>query len=270
MHSEHILVPLITPLNNRKDVCEESVVNLMNQARDYALGVVPCLTSGEGWRLTLRQWSDMVRYCVNNAFGLKVVAGVEKATTDEVLHFSKLAGSLDADGVMLTTPFGNGVSQSDMVDHYRKIHDNSTLEIWIYHEQALSNNLLTLEGLLTVSRLSRVVGVKDSGPDDTLVEAVERFAELGVNIYHGWEDRLIGHGNVTGNIVSLSNLEPAICQQAALSATDFNLRPRIEALIEKYELTAEDWYRHVKNELYNRGVITSRHISGEHPLKGVT
>lgn len=260
MQDKHILVPIITPFNDALGVCKESVKNIINQLHDYAYGVIPCLTSGEGWCLDIYQWTDMVRYCVKYSQNLKVIAGIEKATTDEVLHFVNLAQSLGVQGVMVTTPFGDDVSQNDMLAHFRKIHDQSDCEVWVYHERPLSKNLLTLDSLLTVSSLPRVVGIKDSGEDYTIIDNIQRFEDLSVQVYHGWEDRLVVGENVKGNIVSLSNLEPAICHKATHHTSDESLQSKINTFCEKYSLTAEDWYRHVKHELWKRGVIRTENI----------
>ncbi|MCG6969501.1 MAG: dihydrodipicolinate synthase family protein [Gammaproteobacteria bacterium] len=263
MHDKQILVPIVTPFNDRMDVCRQSVVNIMSRLYDHAYGVVPCLTSGEGWCLDSHQWSDMVRYCVSNAGGLKVIAGIEKATTAEVLRFVKIAQSLGVDGVMLTTPFGKNVTQPQMLEHFREVHHQSECDLWIYHEQPLSNNLLTLESLLAISSLPRVTGIKDSGEDHAIIDNIERFDELNVKVYHGWENRLVIGEKVTGNIVSLSNLEPAICQQATRCVSDLDLQSKIDSLCEKFSLTEVDWYRHVKNELWQRGVISTQRIAAE-------
>ena len=260
MHDKNILVPIVTPLDDQLDVCQKSVINILGKVREYAYGVVPCLTSGEGWCLDVRQWTDMIRYCVECAKDLKIIAGIERATTDEVLEYVKVAESLGADGVMVTTPYGNDVSQQEMLAHFQKIHDQSECEVWIYHEQPLSKNVLTLDSLLAISRLPRVVGIKDSGDNYEIIDNIERFEDAGVKIYHGWEDRLVLGDKVTGNIVSLSNLEPAICNKATQSKSNITLQSEIDSLCDKYSLTAADWYRHVKSELWKRGVITTERI----------
>ena len=57
-------------------------------------------------------------------------------------------------------------------------------------------------------------------------------------------------------MVSLANLEPALCEVAVRSA-DPALRAEVMRLTEAYQLTADDWFRHVKRALRACGVIAS-------------
>ncbi len=264
-YSENILVPVVTPFNQDFAVCESSVANIIERIRPFAEGFLPCLTSGEGWCLNQQQWQDMVRYSINKADGLKVVVGIEKATTAQVLEYALFAQSLGADGIMVTTEFGESVTQAQMLSHFETIHQQTTLPIWIYHETALSNNNMSLETLLTIADMPKVVGIKDSGPDTSVGENVATLGEKGVSIYNGWEDRMVANLHPCGNIVSLSNLMPEVCYQATKAG---ELNPRqsnINTLCEQYGLLEDDWYKYVKASLFEQGVISSPFVVADQP-----
>jgi len=263
MSSNNIIVPLITPLDKVGDVCEFSVQKLLQQCGKYSYGVIPCLSSGEGWCLSEKQWTDMVRFCIQNSSNQYVIAGIERPTTDEVIYYINIAKSLYVDGVMVTTPFGEHISQDEMLDHYTEISKNCDCDLWVYHEMSLSQNILSLKNLVSISKLNNVVGIKDSGDDAVIMDNVYLFNQNGVSVYHGMEDKLVSGDGYSGNIVSLSNLYPEICKEACSIGAGKELQDKINIICEDYLLTDEDWYKHIKIELFNRNVILTDNIVGK-------
>lgn len=261
MSNQGIFVPLITPLDCEGGVCPLSVERLANACRDNVEGFIACLTSGEGWRLDDRNWEAMVRATVANAGGRKVIAGLERPTTGQVVTLARRAETLGVDAIMLTTPFGQRVSQQAMVDHYGEIHDATRCDLFVYNESALSGNETDLATLLSIAELPRVVGIKDSPAQPRTVAEVEALQARGLAYYIGWEERLASGLPSDGNVVSLANLEPALCR-LAVSCEAPALQAEIRRLSSVYQLDAEDWYRHVKVRLQQRGVIvTDRLVS---------
>lgn len=50
-----VVVPLVTPLGEGGAVVEEDVRRLVESVGDEATGLMPALSSGEGWRLSAEQ-----------------------------------------------------------------------------------------------------------------------------------------------------------------------------------------------------------------------
>jgi 4-hydroxy-tetrahydrodipicolinate synthase len=256
MPRNEVFVPLVTPLRPDGEVCATSVAHLVASLRHSAAGYLPCLTSGEGWKLSDAQWEAMVRHTVAAAGSHPVVAGAERATTEQVLDLAKRAQRLGARGIMLTSPFGAEVEQDRIFDHYRRVHELGGLDVYIYNESSLSKNVTSFETLVKIAELPRVVGIKDSSEEARPAEQIEALQKHGVAYYLGWE-HLLGRGMpADGSVVSLANLEPALCKLACRSS-DRALQDDIGRLTEVYGLIAEDGYRHVKVELCLRGVIST-------------
>lgn len=249
-------VPLITPLDESGAVCKASVARLMSRARTAASGYIPCLTSGEGWRLSPAQWKAMVRATLDESDAQAVIVGIERPTTDEVLEYVGEARKIGARAIMLTSPFGADVDQPQILDHYRRVHDACDLDVYVYNESALSGNETTFATLLAIAELPRVVGIKDSGTGERGAEEIHELQERGLAYYIGWEQHLAAKGPSDGNVVSLANLEPSLCRLAHVSG-DPAVRAEISRLVELYALSSEDWYRHVKTTLKGWGIIDS-------------
>jgi len=275
MSNRGVLVPLITPLDDTGAVCRRSVGHIVAHTRAAASGYVPCLSSGEGWLLRRSQWAAMVRYTLELVDPRDVIVGIERATTDEVIAYGQAAGRLGARAIMLTAPFGGELDQPSIFEHYRRVHDATGLNIYVYNESTLSGHVTEFETLLALAELPRVMGIKDSiegpgsagarsnakgcggsiegGRDPAQIAALQR---RGLAYYVGWEHHLARGLPVDGTVVSLANLEPALCRLGLRSA-EHAVHAEIARLSDAYSLRRDDWYRHVKRALKARGIIGS-------------
>jgi 4-hydroxy-tetrahydrodipicolinate synthase len=256
MTNQGVFVPLITPLDDTGAVCRRSVRCLVACSQPIASGYIPCLTSGEGWCMSRSQWEAMICHTLEIAASRTVIAGIERPTTAEVIELADIARKLGVGAIMLTSPFGPEVDQASIVEHYRRVHDVSGLPVYIYNESSLSGNETAFETLLAVAELPRVVGIKDSATSGRDPSQIAELRRRGLAYYIGWEHHLAAGVPADGCVVSLANLEPALCQ-VALRSADPSLRAELGRLTGAYELLTDDWYRHIKQALKARGVIAS-------------
>lgn len=255
MSKHQVLVPLVTPLDAQGAVCRQSVQQLVYSCAGVVSGFIPCLTSGEGWRLSEQQWADMLLYTLEFASDShRVVAGIELPSTEAVIQRAALAEQLGAKAIMVTSPFGGQLHQDQLLSHYQRIHEQVPLELLIYNEAALSGNEKSFETLLQIARLPRVTGLKDSPTQPPSQAQVDRLRSEGIDYFIGWEHQLAGTLLSDGNVVSLANIEPTLCRIAA-EPHQPAIAGLVEALDKRYGLGEEDWYAHVKRELVGRGVI---------------
>jgi 4-hydroxy-tetrahydrodipicolinate synthase len=262
MSGKNIFVPLISPLDEQSRICEASVHRLLHCSRPFVDGYIPCLTSGEGWRLGRGDWRRMLELTLAHAQDKTVIAGIERATTAEVIEYALLAQELGAQAVMFTSPFASGTSQQDIIEHYRAVHDAISLDIFIYNESALSGNEKTFETLLAIAQLPRVIGIKDSPSQPRVQSEINQLRNEGLDYFIGWEMLLARDLESDGNVVSLANLEPALCR-LAIGARQTSVGTLVETLNEHFELGADDWYAQVKKELKARGIITTDRVFAE-------
>ncbi|MFJ7149067.1 dihydrodipicolinate synthase family protein [Streptomyces sp. NPDC100445] len=247
-----LVVPLVTPLDRQGRVRADDVARLVDSVRAEVTALMPTLSSGEGWLLTEAQWRDMVTATVRSAAGLPVIAGVQLPDTAAVVARVRLAAELGADGVAVTTPFGAGVGQDDIVAHYEQVLDAGP-PVLVYNEEALSGNRIEAETLARICRLPGVIGVKESSGDPEFTRRLVA-ARLGVPVFEGWENLLSLVAGVDGFIGPLANLEPALCT-ALLRHPAPELQAEVDKACETYGILRDDWYLHVKRALVARGVI---------------
>ncbi len=250
-----VLVPLVTPLGPSGAVVEDDVRRLIESVGEEATALMPCLSTGEGWRLSAEQWEDMVSATLRHAFGLPVYVGVERPTTAAVVEFARVAAGLGVDAVVATTPFVPALDGDAVIEHFRAVLDSSGGSLLIYNESALSGNACSLDVLLKCCALAGVIGVKESsGVAATAADLLE--AEVAVPVYQGWEHLIGQPPGLAGCAVSLSNIEPAWCRELA-EAPSARARESVDRAYVQYRLDADDWYRHLKIELVRRSVLSS-------------
>lgn len=249
------IVPLVTPYDDDGRVCEESTASLIEYLHTDVTALMPTLSSGEGWRLDERQWTDMVRYTVTHSHGLPVLAGIQLQDTEAVLERARLAERLGVDAVVVTTPFGSGVTQDDIHEHYRTIRAGTGVPIFLYNEDAVSGNRIEYETLLALCELPGVVGIKESSGSAEFTTRIAN-AGTGVPVFEGWENLLSSVDGIDGFIGPLANLQPDLCNAMLVDPTR-RAQEVLDLVCEQYGIFLDDWYVHVKRELRRRGVITT-------------
>ncbi|MGZ3148051.1 dihydrodipicolinate synthase family protein [Lentzea chajnantorensis] len=255
------IVPLVTPLDDSGQVDTDSVARLVESVRGNVNGLMPTLSSGEGWLLDTRQWTDMVSATVEHSGGLPVLAGVQLPDTESVVERSRLAERLGVSAVVVTTPFRADISQDEIFQHYREVSEALDVGLFLYNEKAVSGNSIEPATLRRVcTQLPNVVGVKESSGSAELTRAL--VAECpGLPVFEGWENLLLEAQGVAGFIGPLANLEPKVCTEMLAEPTQ-ERQDEINALCEKYGVFEDDWYRHVKTALRERGIIKTDRVVG--------
>ncbi|MET9439392.1 dihydrodipicolinate synthase family protein [Streptomyces sp. NPDC006610] len=255
------IVPLITPMRDDGAVDQDSAARLIDSVRHEVNALMPALTSGEGWKLDERQWTDMVDCTVRHSGALPVLAGIQLPETGQVVRRALRAVELGVDAVVVTTPFGKDVTQDDIVEHYRTLRAATDVPIFLYNEEALSGNRIEYDTLLVLCELPGIVGIKESSGDAAFTRKLAEAA-TGVPVFEGWENLITAATGIDGFIGPLANLEPALCN-AVLVDPSPDRQAEVDAVCERYGVFKDDWYRWVKRELHARGVIADPAVHEE-------
>ncbi len=252
-----IIPPLVTPLDNNGNVCEQSVKRLIEFVSPYSSALMPTLSSGEGWALSDTQFEDMIKFTINYS-KLPVFAGVEFKTTEAVIEKAKIAKSLGVQAIVITTPFKESITQEEIYEHFKKIKNEVNVPIFIYNEHAISGNSINFETIVKICQLGNIIGIKEaSGSADFTQKLVQ--TKLNVPIFQGWEHLCFQSKRVDGYILPLSNLEPKLCFEM-LQFPTLEKQSDIDAFCKKYKITGNDWYAWLKKELHQRGIITTERV----------
>ncbi|MBO0797338.1 MAG: dihydrodipicolinate synthase family protein, partial [Blastocatellia bacterium] len=235
--------------------CEESLRRLIASVSGSVSGLLPGLSSGEGKKLSERQWQDLVAYSARHSLGLPVFPGVIVEETERLLSRAKFAAEVGVAGVTLVVPSLNANEAVTVIDYFKLLTRSLPLPIFLYHQESDAPVDLIVEILIEICRLDRVVGIKESSRRPELaIRLRERVAHCA--IFQGWEDLCYESRGVDGNALALSNIEAGLCAEMSVAPTP-EKQQSTNALCEKFRLFDDAWYVHLKTELWNRGILAT-------------
>lgn len=173
---EGSITALVTPLRGGV-VDEPAFSRLINrQIEAGARGVAPVGTTGESATLDDAEHERAVRLCVEAAKGRAlVIAGVGANATAKAIALARVAQDAGADAVLAVTGYYNKPSQAGLLAHFKALHDATSLPIILYNVPGRTVANLSVATIADLSRLPRVIGLKDATGDIGRV-ALQRLA----------------------------------------------------------------------------------------------
>lgn len=217
MQLQGIIPPIVTPMNPDESVDLDGLRShidfMLSQKVD---GIFVLGTTGEFYALDDSEKQAITVAAVAHCRGrAPVYVGTGAETTREVLRITKMAEQEGADGVSVITPYFIKPTQAELIDHFRRIAESTTLPVVLY------NNPATCGGVSiepdTVARLAEVpniVGIKDSSGDlQNTIELIRRTPRDKFSVLNG-RDTLLFSALVVGAqgaIPATCNVAPELC-----------------------------------------------------------
>jgi 4-hydroxy-tetrahydrodipicolinate synthase len=186
-------------------------------------GLVPVGTTGESPTLSHEEHEQVIEAVVKAAAGrLPVIAGAGSNATSEAIRFVRHAEEMGADAALVVTPYYNKPTQAGLVAHFHALHEASDIPIIIYNIPGRSVVDMSPETMGELSRLPRIVGVKDATGRLERVSLQRECCGPGFIQLSGEDATALGfnaHGGV-GCISVSANVAPRLCaefQEATLA-----------------------------------------------------
>ncbi|MEO0681475.1 MAG: 4-hydroxy-tetrahydrodipicolinate synthase [Pseudomonadota bacterium] len=220
------ITALVTPFKDGK-LDEAGLADLVNwQIAEGSDGIVAVGTTGESPTLDHDEHREVIRIAVQTAAGrIPIIAGAGSNSTAEAVGLMEYAAEAGAEAALVVTPYYNKPSQRGMIAHYTALHEAADLPIIIYNIPGRSVVDMSAETMAELSKLPRIVGVKDSTGDAVRPSWTRKLCGPDFIQLCGDDDRAIGfnaHGGV-GCISVTSNIAPKLCAQfqAACAEGDY-------------------------------------------------
>ncbi|WP_417250462.1 4-hydroxy-tetrahydrodipicolinate synthase [Celeribacter sp.] len=217
------LPALVTPFKNGEldlDALKHLVEWHIEQGSS---GLVPVGTTGESPTLSHAEHEKVVEVVVETAAGrIPVIAGAGSNNTAEGIRLVRHAAKVGADAALVVTPYYNKPTQRGLIAHFTALHDAADIPIIIYNIPSRSVIDMLPETMGELSKLPRIIGVKDATGDlsrvpqqritcgtDFLQLSGEDATAIGYNAHGG-----LGCITVTGNVA------PKLCAQMQKATLD--------------------------------------------------
>ncbi|MEI8344961.1 MAG: 4-hydroxy-tetrahydrodipicolinate synthase, partial [Candidatus Omnitrophota bacterium] len=125
--------------------------------------LVPTGTTGESPTLTHEEHQRVIEIVVNAANRrVPVIAGTGSNSTDEAVSLTRFAKKVGADASLQVVPYYNKPTQEGMFRHFEKIARSVDLPIILYNIPGRCGVGMTPETIARLSKVSQIVGVKES------------------------------------------------------------------------------------------------------------
>ena len=157
---------VITPfIDNEVDY--DALVKVLNFLIDNGShGLVPCGTTGESPTLSHEEHKKIIEETIRIADKrVPVIAGTGSNNTLEAVEYTSHAENSGADAALIVTPYYNKPTQSGLYEHFKTIADKTNIPIIIYNIPGRSIVDMTIETMIELSKIKKIIGVKDATND---------------------------------------------------------------------------------------------------------
>lgn len=157
------MVALITPFKNGKVDFEA----LERMVEFHVANGTTCLvvtgTTGECPTLSHEEHIAVIKASVEYAKGrILIMAGCGSNNPVEAISLSNAAKDAGADCLLHTAGYYNRPNQEGLYAHFKMVHDNTDLPIFLYNVPGRTVVNISSELVAKLSKLERVVGIKDA------------------------------------------------------------------------------------------------------------
>lgn len=157
------MVALVTPFQDG-EIDFDTLGKLIDfQIKNGTDAIVPCGTTGESPTLSHQEHDRVVRYTVEKAAGrTKVIAGAGSNSTTEALQLTAHAEEVGADGALVITPYYNKPTQRGLLEHYRRIAEETSIPLVLYNVPGRTGVKLEPETIAELAVIENIVAVKEA------------------------------------------------------------------------------------------------------------
>jgi 4-hydroxy-tetrahydrodipicolinate synthase len=217
MQLRGIIPPVVTPMQSNEDVDLPRLRGLIDHLIDKGVhGIFVLGTTSEFYALESREKQEVIATAVAQVNRrLPVIAGTGAETTREAIATTKIAEKEGADAVSIITPYYISPTQAEMMDHYRRIAESTSLPVLLYNNPATCGGVkLEPESVARLAEIPNIVGIKDSSGDlQTLIEMIRVTPKEKFAVFQG-RDTLIAPAlqyGAKGAVPGTANIAPDHC-----------------------------------------------------------
>ena len=233
------IVALITPFkNNRLD--EDCYISLIHHhLKNGTSGLVPAGTTGESPTLNHKEHERVIQLCVEESKGkIPIIAGTGSNSTEEAIALTQYAEKVGADAALVVTPYYNKPTQEGLYQHFKAIHDKTSIPIIIYNIPPRSIVDMSVDTMSRLFELKNIIGVKDATGDLDRVD--QQRKKMGPDfIQLSGEDGTALEFNLRGGVGCISvtaNVAAKLCsefQEASTAKNNSNLLAKAKQINDK-------------------------------------
>ncbi len=185
-------VAIVTPFKNNKvnyekirELIEWHIVNSTD-------AIIICGTTGEASTMSKDEKKEAIRVTAEAVNGrIPVIAGTGGNNTAEVIEMSKYAESVNADGLLIVTPYYNKTTQRGLIQHFTAIANEVNIPIIMYNVPGRTGMNLLPKTVAELAKHPNIKGVKEASGDISQVAEIASLCSKDFYIYSGNDDQIV-------------------------------------------------------------------------------
>lgn len=161
----HGIIPaMVTPFDEEGRLNEPVVRQMIRRLLQAGVhGIFVLGTNGEFFAMTEDEKTELVRIAADEIGGaVPLYAGSGAITTAETVRLSRKLEDAGADVLSIITPYFVPLNQTELYRHFEETAGSTALPIVLYNIPARTGIMLEADTVASLSRISNIVGVKDS------------------------------------------------------------------------------------------------------------
>ncbi|XP_029657800.1 4-hydroxy-2-oxoglutarate aldolase, mitochondrial [Octopus sinensis] len=163
-----IFPPITTPFNADETIAFDKLEKNLSLWKNIPFkGYTLMGSNGEYVFLSLEERLDIVQKVISLTKGDDkiIMVGTGCESTQATIKFTNQIASVGADTALVVTPcyYKGGMSNSALIQHYRKVADNSLIPILLYSVPSNTSIDLAEDVIIQLADHPNIIGLKDSG-----------------------------------------------------------------------------------------------------------
>ena len=210
-------VAIVTPMHQDGSVDFDTLGRVIDfQLENGTDAIITCGTTGESATLTHEEHCEVIEYTIKRVnHRVPVIAGSGSNDTRYAIKLSKEAQRMDADALLVVTPYYNKASQNGLVSHYHTIADNVNIPIIVYNVPSRTGCAIKPETYVEMAKHPNIVGLKEANGDISAIARTIALCGDSLDVYSGNDDQIIPIMSLGGKgVISVfSNICPRECHE---------------------------------------------------------
>jgi len=156
-------VALVTPFTEDLSVDFKALKKLLNHTAKGVDYYVVMGTTGEAATVSKEEKKQILKFVKeNNGKDLPIVYGIGGNNTMEVVEAIRETDLNGVAAILSVSPYYNKPSQQGIVEHFRRIADNSPVPVILYNVPGRTSSNLTAETTLKLAQHPNIAGIKEA------------------------------------------------------------------------------------------------------------
>ncbi|VFP78046.1 4-hydroxy-tetrahydrodipicolinate synthase [Buchnera aphidicola (Cinara cuneomaculata)] len=173
------MVALITPMDNKGNICKKSLKKIINYHIDNKTNAIISVgTTGESATLTRKEHTNVIMHTLEFADEkIPIIAGTGSNATSESILLTKKLEKSGVSGCLSVTPYYNRPTQQGLYLHFKAISENTCLPQILYNVPNRTGCNLLPETIAKLSHYKNIIGLKDASGDLSRINQIKKLVK---------------------------------------------------------------------------------------------